>query len=113
LARISKTRAGVASTIAPCRGVWPLLHVTHVLPMMNQLAEPRPTLQPDPPHRKAAHGRPAFAASRMGAVLRQWWQRLWMDDMTAYLSRAESAVDLEYRIRNWYEHERRGRMPLL
>ena len=81
---------------------------------MNQLVEskPDPMLHPQR-SRTAAPAAPAVpTASRLGAALRAWWQRLWMDEMTRYLSQAESAVDLEYRIRNWNEHDRRGRMPL-
>jgi hypothetical protein len=79
---------------------------------MNQLVEPKPTLRLGPTRSGAARVAPTAPAPRLSASLRNWWQRLWMDDMTAYLSQAENAVDLEYRIRNWNEHERRDRMPL-
>ena len=45
--------------------------------------------------------------------LRRWWQRLWMDERTAYLSEATSHADLESRIRTWDAADRRGRVPLV
>jgi hypothetical protein len=51
--------------------------------------------------------------SRLGGALRRWWQEQSMDDLSLYLSHSESAADLEYRLRRWNEHDRRGRMPLL
>lgn len=73
---------------------------------MNQLVESKPTLRLDP-------ARSDTERASLRARLRQWWQNLWMDDLTSYLSHAESAVDLEYRLRNWNEQDRRGRTPLL
>lgn len=48
---------------------------------------------------------PSSRAHRLHSALRRWWQGLWVDEMTAYLSRAENHVDLEYRIRRWNERE--------
>lgn len=80
---------------------------------MHQLVESKPILRP---HRARSHAAPAAPIAQRPSLrsrLRRWWQNLWMDDLTSYLSQAESAVDFEYRIRNWNEHDRRGRMPLL
>lgn len=79
---------------------------------MNQLVESKP-LPAGLRHRPADRAMPATPLKRLRASLRRWWQRLWMDDLTSYLSHAESAVDLEYRIRRWNEQDRGGRMPLL
>jgi hypothetical protein len=80
------------------------------------------TVQIAPVAANAATGIGAHAAStlRRRVGLRRWlaaalwraWQRFRMDERTAYLSRAESAVDLEVRIRRWNERDRRGEMPL-
>jgi hypothetical protein len=79
---------------------------------MNQLVESKPTPFVDSMRRPGVRAQSA-KGHRLRALLRKWWQHLWMDDMTSYLSHAESAVELEYRIRHWNEHDRRGGMPLL
>lgn len=80
---------------------------------MNQLIESdlltRESLRPMP----AARMSPRAFLQRLGAALLRWWERLWMDERTAYFSHAEDAVDLEYRIRLWNEDDGRGRTPLL
>jgi hypothetical protein len=37
----------------------------------------------------------------MAAALDAWWQDLWMDTRTAYLSQATDHADLEHRMRAW------------
>ena len=49
-------------------------------------------------------------AAHIRAALRRWWERLWMDEMTAYLSKAADEADLGYRIRLWDQGERNGRV---
>jgi hypothetical protein len=45
---------------------------------------------------------------RAGHAIARWWRRRWMDDMTAYLSQAESHADLEHRIREWNDRAGTG-----
>lgn len=80
---------------------------------MNQLTRSDPFTRETSRHQPTARIAPGLAHHRWGAALRQWWDRQWMDDRTAYLSHAEDAVDLEYRIRRWNDHDRRGRMPFI
>lgn len=42
-----------------------------------------------------------------------WWDRVWMDDLSAWLAEAKDPTEIDYRLRAWNEHERRGRPPLL
>lgn len=64
-------------------------------------------------HMLTARMRARVFLRRLGAAARQWWAGWWIDDRIAYLSHAEDPVDLEYRIRRWNDHDRRGRMPIL
>lgn len=50
---------------------------------------------------------------RLRRALQRWWQRLWMDEMTAYFSEATSHADLEHRIRAWDDNQRRGHVPFV
>lgn len=61
------------------------------------------------PVRLRAHLR----STRLLRALQRWWQRLWMDERTAYLSEATSHVDLEYRIRAWDDKQRHLRLPFV
>jgi hypothetical protein len=56
-------------------------------------------------------GMPAMSGLR--AVCRRWWQGLWADDLTRFLSQATDHVDLDRLVRRWNEVERRDRTPLL
>ena len=79
---------------------------------MNQRVESKPTLRVDAAHSDATHA-PVVGRASLRVRLQRWWQNLWTEDLSSYLSHAESTVDLQYRIRRWNEHECRGRMPLL
>ena len=57
--------------------------------------------------------RPRPWPAQLRRAVQRWWQRLWMDEMTAYLSEATSHVDLEYRIRAWNDADRCRRMPIV
>lgn len=46
---------------------------------------------------------PISFAHGLRRALRTWWQGLWVDEMTAYLSQAADHTELEYRIRLWNE----------
>lgn len=81
--------------------------------MTQHYAPPRPT----PPRRPLAGpdwlGAPPAALRspwlrRARQAIARWWRRRWMDDMTAYLSQAESHTDLEYRIRQWNDRAGSG-----
>ena len=57
---------------------------------------------------------PRSAATRLLRALQRWWQRLWIDKMTPYLSEATAHVDLEYRMRAWNDDaQRRGGVPFV
>jgi hypothetical protein len=80
---------------------------THV-DRIQALIVVRPARRDEPRFAEPAQARLRSAST----ALRHWWQRLWMDERTAYLSQATSHADLEYRLRAWNDADRRRRMPL-
>jgi hypothetical protein len=72
-----------------------------------------PAAGPAPDTRRAERTSLRPARGRLATALRRWWERLCMDERTAYLSMAEDLADLERRIRRWDEPDRhRIRFPL-
>jgi hypothetical protein len=82
---------------------------------VNTHLEPRQALIVVRPARRDEPRRAEPARARRRSVstaLRSWWQRLWMDERTVYLSQAKSHADLERRLQAWNDADRRRRMPL-
>jgi hypothetical protein len=55
---------------------------------------------------------PSALAKLLRRALRNWWEGLGTDEMTAYLSQSADPIDYEYRVRRWNENAGRDHLPL-